>query len=137
MTSCKILIKKYFLTYSNFFLLTTFQFHSCPNLTGFNVKKYIFNSMLVQIFGKEKLLKTFINVDDKILLSLVVSFVIILTSTTKTTHSIYIFSNSQHKTFLVRRSIIFLSFFYILYLIKRRKIFPTDHRFFLLPYFLT
>lgn len=92
--------------------------------------------MLVQIFGKEKLLKTFINVDDKILLSLVVSFVIILTSTTKTTHSIYIFSNSQHKTFACKTVNNISFFFYILFGKTKEKFF-TDHRFFLPPYFLT
>lgn len=96
--------------YYNFFFIQFFSSFLVQILT-FNVRNiYIFNSMLVQIFGKEKLLKTFINVDDKILLSLVVSFVIILTSTTKTTHSIY-FPAVNIKLFLVRRSIIILPFF--------------------------
>lgn len=121
----------------NFFFYTQFFSSFLVQILTFNVRNiYIFNSMLVQIFGKEKLLKTFINVDDKILLSLVVSFVIILTSTTKTTHSIY-FPAVNIKLFLVRRSIIILPFFYILFEKTKEKFF-NDHRFFLYTaYFLT
>lgn len=81
-----------------FFLIQLFNSILVQILT-FNVRKYIFNSMLVQIFGKEKPPQNLYQCwwQD---FTLSCGFVCYNTDINNQNHSLYIiFSSSQHKTF--------------------------------------